>query len=193
MTRTIRSGDAASTGELRTLYEEQARALRRHPSLGKTSHRANVALVAEFVCEARSPGHVTRADLPVAEGGTDSAPTPGDLMRASLGTCLAMGYRVWAARLGVALDSVEVDVTCELDARGRLGVAADVPVGWQRLLFDVRVVSKAPEADVRRVVEHADQLSPMLANLSPAIERVHALDIQRQPLATTTNPKKEPS
>ena len=46
---------------------------------------------------------------------------------------------------------------------------ADVPVGWQQIVIDVCIASTAPEADVRRVVETADRLSPLLGNLSPAI------------------------
>jgi uncharacterized OsmC-like protein len=91
-----------------------------------------------------------------------------------------MGYRSWAARFGLELASVEVDVTVEFDARGQLGLSDDVAVGWQRLLFDVRVATDAADDEVRRVVEHADRLSPMLANLSPAILRVHTLSIQHR-------------
>ena len=151
----------------------------RHPSLGKASTQAYARLLGGFACEVRGGGRVARVDLPVSEGGTDSAPTPGDLMRASIGSCLAMGYRLWAARLGVDLRAVEVDVTCEFDVRGQLGVTGDVPVGWERIVLEVRIVSAAPPADVRRVVEHADHLSPMLANLSPAIQRVQTLSIHR--------------
>ena len=95
--------------------------------------------------------------------------------------CRAVGYRMWGARLGVAIDDVEVDVTCELDARGQLGIADGVTPGWQRITFDIRITTTAPEADVRRVVDTADWLSPMLANLSPAIERVHNLRIVTEP------------
>ena len=38
---------------------------------------------------------------------------------------------------------------------------------------------QAPEAEVRRVIEAADRLSPLLANLSPAIERIHRLHLTR--------------
>ena len=62
-------------------------------------------------------------------------------------------------------------MTCDSDARGQSGVADDVAVGWQRLRIDVAITSAAPEADVRRVVETADRLSPMLANLAPGVER----------------------
>ena len=116
-------------------------------------------------------------DEPVQDGGGgDRATSRADDARGGRG-CVAVGYQVWGARLGVAIDDVEVDVICELDARGQLGLADGVSPGWQRITFDIRITSTAPEADVRRVVETADRLSPMLANLSPAIERVHKLRI----------------
>ena len=174
------------SAELRTIYEQQTRVLRRHPALGRISAQANVKLVTELACEARRANRITRVDLPADEGGRDSAATPGDLIRAGLGACLAMGYRLWAARQGVEVLAVEVDVTCELDVRGQLGIADDVPIGWQRLLFEARVTSTAPTTDVRSVVECANRLSPLLANLSPAIERVHTLTILRpQPMIST--------
>jgi uncharacterized OsmC-like protein len=112
-------------------------------------------------------------------------------MRASLGACMAMSYRSWAARLGVDLRAVEVDVTCEFDARGQLGIAEDVAIGWERLLLEVRIVSAAPPSDVRRVVEVADRLSPMLANLSPDIARAHALTISPPEETTPTTITKD--
>jgi uncharacterized OsmC-like protein len=111
-------------------------------------------------------------------------------MRASVGACLAMSYRVWAARLGVELRAIEVDVTCEFDERGELGVADGVPVGWQRLLVDVRIVSDAPAGSVREIVERADRLSQLLANLSPAITRLHSLEIRKSTTTIATNPRK---
>ncbi len=181
---------------LRDLFEQKTRALRGHPWLGKASIKASAELVGDLACDVRRGGRVIRADLPAEEGGADTAPTPGDLMRAAIGACLTMGYRSWAARLGVDLLAVEVDVTCEFDVRGQLGLAEDVPPGWQRLLFEVRLVSNAPVADVRRVVEHADRLSPMLQNLSPAIERVQTLtiiNVDSPPLSTTLTITKEAS
>jgi len=180
------------SADLRTIYEQQTRVLRRHPTLGRVSAQANVRLVAELACEARRANRVTRVDLPADEGGRDSAPTPGDLIRAGLGACLAMGYRIWAARLDVDLQAAEVNVTCELDVRGQLGIADDVPIGWQRLLFDARVTSNAAATDVRNVVECANRLSPMLANLSPAIERVHTLTILRPEPTLSTLDKETP-
>ena len=117
------------------------------------------------------------SDLPVAEGGTGIAPHPGQLMRASIGACLAMGYRVWAARLEVPIDRVVVEVACELDVRGQMGLSDQVPVGWRRIQVDVTITSPAPPARVQALVAHANRLSPMLANLSRDIQQLHHLTV----------------
>jgi uncharacterized OsmC-like protein len=161
---------------LKDLYERTRRAMLRRPSFGRTAAQARVRLADTMLCEVEEGEWRTRVDKTLEEGGTGSAPHAGQTMRASIVACLAMGYRMWGARLGVAIDDVEVDVLCESDARGQLGIEG-VPVGWQRILVDVRIGSRAPEADVRRVVATADRLSPMLANLSPSIERVHHLRV----------------
>jgi len=56
-------------------------------------------------------------------------------------------------------------------------VDAAVPVGWQRLAFDVTVTSSAPEADVRRVLEMTHRLSPMLALISSDVQREFRLQV----------------
>jgi uncharacterized OsmC-like protein len=169
-----------SAAALHQLYRRKARALARRPSFGKAAAAARVRLGGELACtvDEEGGGRVLAA-LPADEGGSGAAPHPGQLMRASVGACLAMGYRLWGARLGVSIDDVDVEVACDFDVRGQLGLAPGVAIGWQRIQLDVRIRSRAPGDDVRRVVETADRLSPMLANLSAAIERVHRLEIER--------------
>jgi uncharacterized OsmC-like protein len=165
--------------ELKELYERTTRAMARRPAFGRSSGQARIRLGDGGSCEVESDDRTVRVDSPVSEGGGGTAPSPGQLMRASVGACLAIGYRLWGARLQVPVDGVEVDMVCEFDARGQLGVAEEVAVGWQRIRFDVTIVSAASAAEVRRMVETADRLSPMLANISPSVERVHRLTVVR--------------
>ncbi|MES1172675.1 MAG: OsmC family protein [Bacteroidota bacterium] len=165
-----------TAARLKDLYERKRRALARRPSFGRTYAQAHVHLGQTLLCEVEEESHRTRVDQSLDEGGTGSAPHPGQMMRASIAACLAMGYRLWGARLDVAIAGVAVDVLCEFDARGQLGIEG-VAVGWQRIVIDVRIASDAPEADIQRVVETADRLNPLLANLSPAIQRVHHLRV----------------
>jgi uncharacterized OsmC-like protein len=161
---------------LKDLYERKRRAMLKRPAFGRTTGQARVRLHDGFRCDVEEGTWRTRIDQSMDGGGQETAPHPAQMMRAALVACLAMGYRSWGARLDVSIDDIEVDVTCETDVRGQMGIA-DVPVGWQQIVVDVCIASTAPEADVRRVVETADRLSPLLGNLSPAIQRVHHLRI----------------
>ena len=161
---------------LKDLYERKRRAILRRPSFAHATGQARLRLRDGLCCEVEEGEWRTPIDQAVEAGGTGTAPHPAQVMRAAIVACLAMGYRQWGARLGVAIDEIEIDVLCETDVRGQLGIA-DVPIGWHRIMVDVRITSAAPEADVRRVVETADRLSPLLANLSTAIERVHRVRV----------------
>ena len=93
-------------------------------------------------------------------GGSGAGPNPGVLGRGALGSCLALGYAMWAYRLDVPLDAIEVEVEADYDARGELGVSDDVPPGYTQVRYIVTVASSAPEEDVRRVINTADKYSP---------------------------------
>jgi uncharacterized OsmC-like protein len=162
--------------QLKDLYVQRARVLSRRPELALGSGVTRVVVADDLACDVEQVG---RVDLPIAEGGGASAVSPAALMRASIGACLATGYCIWAARLDVPLGSVSVDVACCEDTRGRLELASEIAVGWQQMWVHVTIESAAPEADVRRIVAAADRLSPMLANLSPAVRRLHRLLVVR--------------
>ncbi|MQY34018.1 hypothetical protein SRB17_19840 [Streptomyces sp. RB17] len=61
--------------------------------------------------------HALTADAPQPVG-TDTGPTPGELLLAALGTCTSMAVRAYADRHDWPLD--RVDVTVRFDARGQI-------------------------------------------------------------------------
>jgi hypothetical protein len=146
-----------TAAELKALSLRKADAMARHPGFARASAQAHARVGDGFAHDLTQDAH--------------------ELMGASLAADLAMGYRLWAARLDVAIECVDVDVVVEWDARGQMGLDCGAAIGWDRVLFDVTIASAAAEADVRRVVETADRLSPLLANLAPAIRRIHRLTL----------------
>ncbi|MGJ3238147.1 MAG: OsmC family protein [Anaerolineae bacterium] len=57
--------------------------------------------------------HVYYADEPIADGGTDTAPTPTQMVMGALGSCVAITMRLYAQRKGWPLEGVEIDLDFE--------------------------------------------------------------------------------
>jgi uncharacterized OsmC-like protein len=66
--------------------------------LGATNYRTTIT----------ARDHTFIADEPVDAGGTDSGPTPYDLLLAGLATCMSMTVRMYATRKAWPLDEVVV-------------------------------------------------------------------------------------
>lgn len=179
------------TRESRERYERRAAELRDQPELGRSHGSARTELVYGFACDVDLGDRSLRVDLPRAEGGSGTGPHPGQLMRASLGACLAMGYRAWAARLDVPLDDVALEMRCEYDERGQFGVDADTSIGWQRIRWTTTLWSSASVSELERLVETTHRFSPMLANLAPSVTREFELRIVRTARAIDANADRE--
>ena len=70
-----------------------------------------------------------------------------------------MSYVMWAAKLGVALSRIEVDVQADADARGMYGVD-EVPAGYTEVRYIVSLASSAPQEDLMRLLDTAEAHSP---------------------------------
>ncbi len=93
-------------------------------------------------------------DMPQGIGGKAENPTPGWLFRAALASCVATTVGMEAAREGVTLDALDVEVDSESDDRGILGMDEAVPPGPLTTRIRIRVRSEGIDPDrLRRVVE----------------------------------------
>lgn len=163
--------------------EQIATALRRlqdavasKPGFGRSEAVSVTTLGGGVRCTSTERSAEIAADLPPALGGTKSAPSPGMHVRAALGACLAMRYRMLAAERGVELTSVRVTVSERSDVRGLLGDAA-VPPGPISMNYHVEIESPADHDTLTAIVDEAGRLSPVLdALVRPlTLERTVAL------------------
>ncbi len=60
-------------------------------------------------------GHTIVVDEPVADGGTDTGPSPGRLLASSLAACTAVTMEMYADRKGWPIGAVEVEVDATYD------------------------------------------------------------------------------
>jgi uncharacterized OsmC-like protein len=147
--------------ELKTVIERTVKALSLRPSLGQGTAITRVRLTEGLACAIEDGPWRLTADLAAKHGGAGTGPNPGVLGRAALGSCLAIGYVMWAARFGVEFTSLEVEVQADYDSRGQYAVDG-VPPGYSEIRYVVKVSADAPESEILRVLDEADAHSPYL-------------------------------
>jgi putative redox protein len=86
--------------------------------------------------------HTLTVDEPLESGGEDTAPSPQELLAASLASCTAITMEMYAARKGWDIGHVEVDVEYTLADRG-------CPTKFELVL---RVPDHIPEDQLQRLL-----------------------------------------
>lgn len=107
-------------------------------------------------------GHRFSVDEPEALGGGNSAANPVEYALASLGSCQAISYRVWAAQLGLELEKVEVEIEGDIDLRGFFGVDETVRPGLNAVRMRVRLTGPEPDARYEELAAAVDAHCPVL-------------------------------
>jgi uncharacterized OsmC-like protein len=93
--------------------------------------------------------------------GYDLGPGSPEILLGALGSCLTHTYLIQAAQLGVPLDSLEVDVSAQLDPRASL-IGKDHPVFADGITYVVHIESSASTADVSKLREAVEKACPVL-------------------------------
>jgi len=140
-----------------TVRSAQERALsifERRPRAALSSAKASGRLDEGLHCTVSSRELDVRMDMPKALGGDESAPTPGFFIRAGLIGCIAIGIKMTAAREGIPLESVEVDVEMDFDDRAMFGIGDNTAAPLETRLT-ITLKSSAPWAAVEEIVRRA--------------------------------------
>lgn len=154
--------------DLKSVMERNIKALKLRPSIGQGTATTTVRIRSGLTADIEDgPWRLIadEADL----GGAGLGPDPGVFTRAGLGSCLAIGYVMWASLFDVLLDSVEVTVEADYDARGGFGIEDSLPPGWSAVRYTTKISSSAPEERVRELVEYGDKHSSVLDIIRRAI------------------------
>jgi uncharacterized OsmC-like protein len=112
-------------------------------------------------------------DHPAELLGTDSGPTSVEILLAALGHCLASGWAVYGASMGVSVESLRIEVDGDIDLQGMLGLPEPgiIQPGFQKIRAKYYVRSGAPK-------EQLEQLAKMSEDLSPTRHSLRAVDFE---------------
>jgi uncharacterized OsmC-like protein len=121
--------------------------------------------------------HTFTIDEPASLGGTDLGANPVDHLLAALGACNVITYQVWADKLGIGLDGVDIELAGDLDIRGFFGIDPDVRPGFQGI--EARVTLRGPESAERYAQLQAavEEHCPVLDNLTRGVPVTVTLDL----------------
>lgn len=98
------------------------------------------------------------ADEPAILAGGDEGANPVEHLLHALASCLTTSMVAHAAVRGIQIEELESELEGDIDLRGFLGLAADVPKGYTNIRARFRV--KARAEDIPRITELA-KFSPV--------------------------------
>jgi len=152
-------------------FERIAEIFKTDPERGRRTAVSRARIENGLTCHVEEGPWQMVADLSEKTGGAALGPTPGVLGRAALGSCLAMGFVMEAARAGVPISSVEVEVQSDYDDGALFGVS-DAHPGYLEVRYQLSVRSEATEEELQCVADGADARSPYFDVFSRA-QTVH--------------------
>jgi uncharacterized OsmC-like protein len=135
-------------------------AIRDEPELGKAHFRVsnkwlsgnqNRSTVSDFYGAKQEIAHKQNyellADEPPILAGNDDGPNPVEYLLHALASCVTTSLVAHAAVRGIRIEEVESQVEGDIDLRGYLGLAREVPKGYTdiRVNFKIRAPGTSPE------------------------------------------------
>jgi uncharacterized OsmC-like protein len=118
--------------------------------------------------EIRIGRHTLVVDEPPALSGEDAGPSPVETALAALLSCQVVTYRLWAAKLAIPLETVDVDVVGAIDLRSFYGVDDSVRPGFGDVTIRVTLGGPAGEERYRELATAVDAHCPVLDLFSHA-------------------------
>jgi uncharacterized OsmC-like protein len=134
--------------DLRSLQKPLKEQYRNEPSASRITLRAKGGQTdVPVTCSVDIGRAIYQAEAHKGVGGAGTGACSGDLLLGALAACAQITCQMVAAAMGIPTERIEVTVEGDLDLRGTLGIAKDVPVGFDsiRLSFDVAAAKATPE------------------------------------------------
>jgi uncharacterized OsmC-like protein len=162
--------------ELRALQRPFKEKYRTDPAAALITLHADGKIGEGLTCKLQTGKALVTAGLHPSGGGDGRSACSGDMLLEALVACAGVTLNSVATALGIALRDATVHAEGDLDVRGTLGLAKDVPVGFRtiRLRFDLDT-DAAPEQveTLLKLTERYCVIYQTLRNAPPIELTVH--------------------
>ena len=153
--------------DIRSLQKPLKEQYRNDPDASRITIRAKGAQTdVPVACSVDIGRAIYQAEAHAGVGGAGAGACSGDLLLGALAACAQITCQMVAAAMAIPTERIEVMVEGDLDLRGTLGIAKDVPVGFERihLNFDVAAPKATPE-QLRALREKTEQYCVVMQTL----------------------------
>jgi uncharacterized OsmC-like protein len=146
---------------IKEAFERNENAMQRMPNIGLGGVTTKIKIKDGTTCEINEGDWTLTADMNPKSGGNNKGPTPGTFGRAAFGSCLAISYILYASKMNVPIENLEVEVQVDYDARGMYGFD-EVRAGYSEVRYIVKIESPASEETLMNMLNKADKHSSYL-------------------------------
>jgi uncharacterized OsmC-like protein len=109
-------------------------------------------------------------DEPLELCGTNQFANPQEYLLAATNACMMVGYAAVAALMGVTLTELELEISGDIDLRGFLDLDGDVPPGYGKLHYTVRIAGEGTREQFEKIHQTVQRTSPNYYNISHPVE-----------------------
>ena len=131
--------------QLRSIQAPLKARYRETPDDALITLRARGRLGEGVSCNIETGKALVSAGLHPATGGSGLSACSGDMLLEALVACAGVTLNAVATSLGIALRDAALEAEGDLDVRGTLGIAKEVPVGFRRIRLHITVDSDASD------------------------------------------------
>jgi uncharacterized OsmC-like protein len=156
-----------NANELRELQAPLKARYREQPDSGVVTLRASGRVSSDsLTCKVETGKALVEAGLHPATGGTGVFACSGDMLLEALAACAGVTLSAVATALGVNIREGLVLVEGDLDFRGTLGVAKDVPVGFRDIRLRFQLDTDATPEQLAKVIALTERYCVVFQTLS---------------------------
>ncbi len=157
--------------DLRSVQAPLKERYRVNPDAALITLRAQGRVGEGVSCKLETGKALVVAGLHPATGGTGQAACSGDMLLEALVACAGVTLNAVATALGIELRDASLEAEGDLDFRGTLGVAKDVPVGFQKIRLKLTLDTDASEEQLATLLRLTERYCVVYQTLArpPAI------------------------
>ena len=138
---------------LRAVQAPLKQRYRDQPDAALITLRADGRVGDGVTCSVETGQALTRAGLHPGTGGDGLSACSGDMLLQALVACAGVTLNAVATSLGITLTDANVHAEGDLDFRGTLGLANDVPVGFKEIRLQFKLDTDATQEQLESLLK----------------------------------------